>query len=146
MKIKFLIIFSIVFVSCSGTYHQNLNFNPVEHLRVAVLPFVFVDKNGKINNQESRLLLDNLELVSSQLQETPSQIIRRSVIGELHNSALDVVSPALIDIELPHHGFGLSDGSIDLEKLVKTDPRDICKHLIDCDAVMYGKVTKWDRS
>jgi len=30
--------------------------------------------------------------------------------------------------------------------VLATDPRSLCGDLLSCDAVLYGRVTKWDRS
>lgn len=145
MKSLFLLLL-VVCSACSGIYKNNVNLNLDEPIRVAVLPFLSIGEKGEISKDEARLLIDTFTLVSDEQTQTPSQIVRRQVLSELKNTSLDIVSPVLIDVELPHHGFINSDGSIDLEKLYKASPKDICTHLIDCDAVMYGTVKKWDRS
>lgn len=133
-------------ISCSGTYRHQVHFNPNEPLRVAVLPFQAVDASGKPIEIEARLLIDNLSLVSSEQKETPVQIARRQVLAELGRTNLDLVSSALIDIDLPHHGFGRTDGSIDFGKLWATSPKELCSKFITCDAVLYGRLLRWDRS
>jgi len=130
---------------CASVHNYTIDFNPHESIRVAVLPFVTVDSKGEITKEESRLLLDNLSLVSSPLAETPSQIVRKQVLAELAKSNLDLVSQALIDIDLPHHGFALSDGTIDIKKIILSDPEDMCFHFLTCDAILYGKITRWSR-
>ena len=132
--------------ACQGTYTHQLNFNPSEPLRVAVLPYSAVDSQGKPHELESRLLVDNVSLISSEVTESPTQILRKLTLAELERSGLDVLAAALIDIDLPHHGFGKDDGSLDLEKLYRTSPQDLCTHFLTCDAVMYGNVRKWDRT
>ena len=142
----FVFVLVIIASGCSGTYDHKIDFNPSEPLRIAVLPFLAVDSDGKVVEQESRLVLDNLSLVSTALEETPNQIVRKLVMAELKNSGLDLISPGLIDIDLPHHGFNKADGTIDTERLHSIAAKELCTHFLDCDAVMYGTVTHWDRS
>lgn len=132
--------------ACSGTYKHTIEFNPTEPLRVAVLPFSAVDESGKPLEVEGRLLIDNLSLVSSDQADTPVQIVRRQVLSELAKTDLDLVSSALIDIDLPHHGFNLPDGKVDTQKLWRTDPKDLCSKFLNCDAVLYGRLRRWNRS
>ncbi len=132
--------------ACSGTYKQNLQFNPNEPLRVAVMPFVSTDDNGRIEEQEGRLFVDTLAVVSKRQEETPAQIVRRQVLSELQKTNLDLVATALIDIDLPHHGFALPDGKLDMKRIYETKPVEICNQFLNCDAILYGKVKKWDRS
>ena len=113
---------------------------------MAVLPFQALDSNGKPIDIESRLLIDNLSLLSSEQTESPVQIARRQVLSELGKTDLDLVSSALIDIDLPHHGFGREDGSIDFAKLWAVSPKELCSKFINCDAVLYGRLLRWDRS
>ncbi len=141
-----LLIVPFFIAGCAGTYQQKVDFNPTEPLRVAVMPFVTIDKVGKATNEESRLLLDNLSLVSSKQEETPSRIVRRHVLAELPNTGLDIVSSALIDIDLPHRGFGKADGTLDVDRVLAVAPGEICVKFLDCDAVLYGKIVRWDRS
>ena len=142
--------FSLVLVlslcACEGTYTHQLNFNPSEPLRVAVLPFTAVDAQGKPHELEGRLLVDNISLVSSEVNDSPTLILRKLTLAELERSGLDVLAAALIDIDLPHHGFGRADGTLDLEKLYHASPQDLCKNFLTCDAVLYGNVRKWDRT
>ncbi len=132
--------------ACSGQYQQTLNFNPDEPLRVAVLPFVQLDQANKIVKSESRLFTDNLDLDSDKSDLSPAQIVRQAALAELSESGLDLVSSALVDIDLPHRGLASSDGSIDLDKLLKTDPKQICNDFLNCDALLYGTIKRWDRS
>ena len=136
----------VTMTGCSSKFSQKLDFDPAEPLRVAVLPFVQVDEQGKIIKAESRLVVDNLSLLSDAVNETPAQLVRKQVLAELKNSSLDVLSVALVDIDLPHQGFGLPDGTIDLEKLYATDPGLLCTKFLNCDAVLYGRIHRWDRS
>lgn len=140
-------LFAATLTGCFGTYTGGkVNFNPDQPLRVAVLPFVSIDDKGQIADEEGRLLIDNLSLVSSKQAETPPQIVRRQVLSELQESGLDLVSQPLIDIDLPHRGFARSDGSIDIKRVYATSAQELCTKFLNCDAVLYGKITRWDRS
>lgn len=134
------------FTACAGQYKESLNFNPEEPLRVAVLPFVQLDQENKIIEGESRLFTDNLDLDTNKGDLSPAQIVRKAVLSELSESGLDLVSSALVDIDLPHRGLASSDGKINLEKLLKTDPKQICNDFLNCDALLYGTIKRWDRS
>jgi Putative bacterial lipoprotein (DUF799) len=132
--------------ACAGSYKTKLDFNPTEPLRVAVIPFVAKDAQGRIIEQEGRLLVDNLSLLSTEVSETPAQTVRKAAIAELKKTSLDLVSSALIDIDLPHHGYARADGSLDISKILETKPSILCSSFLSCDAVLYGTVTRWDRS
>ena len=139
-------IICVFFNACSGKYKNRINFNPTEPLRVAVLPFIIKDSRGRIIQKEGRLLLDNFGLISSAVEETPAQIVRKQVITELKKSSLDLVSSTLIDIDLPHHGYAKPDGTLDLERLWQVPASEICSSFLSCDAVLYGTINKWERS
>ncbi len=146
-ELRVLFVLSIfVLTGCAGAFKQNVDFNPDEPLRVAVLPFVQIDDKGEISNDEGRLILDNLALVSSKVEQTPPQIVRKQTLVELGKTKLDLISTALIDIDLPHRGFNTVDGKIDLKKLMAASPRELCGTFLGCDAVLYGTITEWDRS
>lgn len=142
----FLILLCFLVSACAGTYTHTIDFNPSEPLRIAVLPFLTVDSDGKPKEEEGRLVLDNLALVSSALEATPSQIVRKFTINQLSKTGLDIVSSALIDIDLPHRGYGTADGKLDTIKVNGESAKALCTTFLDCDAVLYGKVTRWDRS
>lgn len=141
-----LLTITVVLSACSGTYKSKVEFNVREPLRIAVLPFVSKDSSGKIVEQEGRLFVDNISLISSKVEETPPQLVRREVIEELKKTSLDLVSPALIDIDLPHHGFAAANGKLDLARVWQVKPSELCGSFLSCDAVLYGTVTEWDRS
>ena len=132
--------------ACAGTYKNSVNFNPREPIRVAVMPFAQVDSQGKFVTPDASLLIDNVELISSHLKETPSEFVEGLVEAELERSGLDVISPASVDAKLLHSGFGKPDLSYDLEKVFSASPNEICDELLGCDAVLYGKITEWSRS
>ncbi len=138
---------SLILAACSGNYNTKVNYNPSESIRVAVLPFALVDNHGEIVEANAQgLLIDQFTLLSDELEEKPTDILRKIVLAELPKTGLDLLSPALIDIDLPHHGFAHTDGSLDLKKIFSTSPQELCTKFLDCDAVLYGKVTAWKRS
>lgn len=141
-----LAILAAFATGCAPQIATKVNFDTTEPLRVAVLPFITVDKSGKIINDEGRLFVDNIGLISSELHETPAQIVRRFTYAELEHTGLDVISQALVDIDLPHHGFIKPDQTLDMEKLYATKPSELCGGFLNCDAVLYGTVTEWDRA
>jgi hypothetical protein len=131
---------------CAGTYKQELKFNPAESIRVAVLPFYQVNSKGEIVKADPNMLIDRVGLVSSKLKDTPATFVRKLVRNELTHTALDLVNSNLVDSELVHHGFAAEDLSIDIGKVIQAPPSEICSHMLYCDAVLYGKITDWDRS
>ena len=138
----------LVFILCSGcssSFKHKLKFDPQEPLRVAVLPFINRELPTDSEDQEGRIFLDNLELSNSNL-ETPSQLVRKLVIAELSQTNLDIISPALIDIDLPHHGFAMTGGKINLNSVYATKASTLCNEFLDCDAVLYGYIDEWERS
>jgi hypothetical protein len=142
----FLTVEIVLLAGCSGTYQSTVTFDPTEPLRVAVLPFVQINNDGIYAAEESRMFIDNVSLVSKKLGETPVQIVRKQVLAKLRESQLDVLSTALIDTDLLHHGFGKKTGELDLWKLYRTDPKELCMKFLNCEAVLYGRVLRWDRS
>lgn len=134
---------------CAGTYSHTLNFNPSEPIRIAVLPFAQVDDKGALVQADEDLLIDNVALVSAKLKQTPAQFVQTQVQTELSKASLDVLTPALVEAALIHNGFtipGTKPVELDLNKVFAADPHEICSKLLSCDAVLYGKVLKWDRS
>lgn len=138
-----------VATGCASTYTSSLNFNPGEPIRIAVLPFAQVDDSGALAQVDENFLIDNVALVSSKLKQTPAQFTQGLVQTELSKAALDVVTPAVVEAALVHNGFNVPGSNpvrVDLQKVFAADPKQICTKLLSCDAVMYGKITKWDRS
>ena len=130
LSTRVLLLPIIFLVGCAGKFDSKLDFDPQEPLRVAVLPFVAVDSEGKFIPGESRLIVDNLSLLSKELEQSPQQIVRKQVLIQLKESGLDLLSTALIDIDLPHNGFALKDGTLDLEKLYNTNPKELCSKFL----------------
>lgn len=134
---------------CAASYDASVNFNPAQPIRIAVLPFAQVDDKGAFVTPDASLLIDNVGLVSSQLKQTPAQFMQSSIQSELSKASLDIIPPALVEAVLVHNGFdknGANPVSVDLAKVFAADPAQICPKILACDAVMYGKVTNWDRS
>lgn len=132
--------------ACAGKYDHKLQFNPSEPIRVAVLPFYQVNGKGEIIEADPDMLIDNVTLVSDKLKDTPARFARKAVRAELANTSLDLVNQNLVDSELVHHGFAKEDLTFDLPKIISASPREICSHLLNCDAVLYGRITEWDRN
>lgn len=146
---RVLLLILIFFTSaCSAKYKYEVNFDAAEPIRVAVLPFIQVDSNNKVAEPNPDLLIDSIELLSSHLKDTPSMFIRSLVQNELSRSGLDLISATLIDANLSHNGFDdmKSNPQLNLEKISKADPKELCEKLFSCDAIMYGTIQKWDRS
>ena len=85
-----------------------------------------------------------LPLVSSELGESATAFVESLVYKELERSGLDVIPHSVVHDNIVHNGLakGLEP---DLPKIYKLNPRDLCD-LLNCDAVLFGKVTAWDRS
>jgi hypothetical protein len=146
---RYLFPLLLLVTGCSGTYTSTLNFNPSEPIRIAVLPFAQLDSEGKLVQEEQDLLVDNVALISSKQSETPAQFMQSLIQSELASAALDVITPAVIEADLLHNGFeikGTTPLKVDLAKVFAADPAELCGKLLSCDAVLYGKVTTWDRS
>ena len=146
---RYLFPLLLLVTGCSGTYTSTLNFNPSEPIRIAVLPFAQLDSEGKLVQEEQDLLVDNVALISSKQSETPAQFMQSLIQSELASAALDVITPAVIEADLLHNGFeiqGTTPIKVDLAKVFAADPAELCGKLLSCDAVLYGKVTTWDRS
>ena len=142
-------LLTISALGCAGTFKPQLNFNPSEPIRIAVLPFAQVDEKGQLSQVDESLLIDNVALVSSKLKQTPAQFTQGLVQAELSKASLDIITPALVDAELIHAGYGVAGTNpvkMDLARIFAADPSTLCSKVLSCDAVLYGKVTSWDRS
>jgi hypothetical protein len=143
-------IITTLICGCSGSYKPQLFFNPGEPIRIAVLPFAQVDSAGKIvEGGDPNLLIDNVALVSSKLKQTPVQFARDLVQSELAQASLDIVPPPIVDALLHHSVYEIPGSrplALDVARIMRADPKEICTKILSCDAVLYGKVTRWDRS
>lgn len=144
--LKILLVLSVQgVVSCSGTYKHRMEFSPQEPLRIAVLPFRQIDANGQLIEEKGEILIDNIPVIYSERLESPAAVVRQMVMAELKKTSLDTVSPMLIDLDLPHRGMAYADGRFDLEKIFSVPARTFCREFLDCDAVLFGTIKKWDR-
>lgn len=145
-----VVFLCVVFLcaGCSTKVAYQLEFNPNEPIRVAVLPFAQVNKNGEFIEPDPNYLIDNVSLVSAKLKEPPAEYVRRLVQSELAKTSLDIVAPALIEAQLGHNGFVKASDkvSLDVPRIHQADPKLLCSRLLQCDALLYGKVTKWERA
>jgi len=152
MKIRFNLLvavcISISICGCAGKYKNNVDFNASEPIRVAVLPFVQVDGKDQTIEPDSSLLIDDVSLLSSKQKGTPAMFVRNLVQNELTKSGLDIVSPAVVDSNLSHKGFDnlKKNPPFELDKVRRASPQDICSNVVSCDAVLYGKITRWSRN
>lgn len=141
---------------CTASYKHTLEFNPHEPIRVAVLPFAEVNSKGEIVDNDANYLIDKVGIVSAQLDDTPSKLTRKFVRSELKKTAIDVIPPAFVDSKLVHNGYALPGSSVkegaidkfplDLKRVFSASTKDLCANLLSCDALLYGRITKWDRS
>ena len=149
LRAIFTMLTAVLALGCAATFKPQLNFNPSEPIRIAVLPFAQVDENGQLAQVDESLLIDNVSLVSSKLKQTPAQFVQGVVQTEISKASLDIIPPALVDAELIHAGYGVAGTNpvkMDLTKVFAADPTALCSKVLSCDAVLYGKVTSWDRS
>jgi hypothetical protein len=79
LSLSALITTGFVAIGCSGTYKNQVNFNPSEPIRIAVLPFAQIDDSGALVQADENYLIDNVALVSSKLKQTPSQYVQTLV-------------------------------------------------------------------
>ncbi len=136
---------SLLMTACSGQFKNKIDFNPAEPIRVAVLPFYQEDADGlKEEKFDSELLLDNVPLVSSKLKASPATTVQAFVLDKLQKTGLDIVAPGYVQSQLGHHGFVI-EKKFAINKILNTSPKKLCE-LVLCDAVLYGKVTRWTRS
>ena len=147
IKIIFFLL-SAFLISCAGKYSHKVNFNASEPIRVVVLPFVQVNQKDEIIEPDKGFLIDDVSIVSSRLNDTPAEYVKRLVQNELRLSGLDIISPAVVESNLSHSGFDdiSKNPPLDLDKIRRIDAKDLCSRLLSCDAVLYGKITDWSRS
>ena len=124
-----LLIFLVIFCSCSAKLEQKLNYNPSEPLRVVILPFV-----------------GGPDLGSADLDEKPESFVQTTLAQEFGKTNLDLSPQYLVNSKLVHAGVRNEQLKIDAVAAQKLSPKDICEGLFSCDAVVYGTVSKWDRS
>lgn len=137
---------TIFLVGCSK-YQNAINYSPNDSMRVAVLPFIQVDSKGNPVTVDSSLLIDDVSVLSSQLKVSPASYVQQIVESTLGKTGLDIVSPAFVSAQLSHNGFTHGDGAteVDIKKVLDNDRKALCE-LLACDALLYGKVRRWERS
>ena len=146
MKVSPLLFFILqifFFTGCTNNFKHTLNFDTQEPLRVAVLPFAVEDMNGQIIELDGNLLVDNLSLISSKLDQMPNDFVRELVIRDLSNSQLDIIPPKVVENALHHHGFSQKN-ILDMKRIYALSPSQL-GDLLDCDAVMFGRIKEWSR-
>lgn len=149
LRFTLCMVFVALASGCSSSYKPQLFFNPAEPIRIAVLPFVHVDSNGSPIEEDPHLLIDNITLVSSKITRRPAEFMQGLVQSELSQASLDVVPPPIVDSLLHHSSYEVAGSKplrLDTARLLKADPKEICGSILSCDAVLYGTVTRWDRS
>ncbi len=143
---NFLITLLLLCINaCSGQYKHILEFSPKEPLRIAVLPFRQVDAEGNLIEDKGDLLVDEVVLISSEVQDSPVALARKLTLAELKKTPLDVISTSLIDIDLPHRNLAHPDGTFDLKRIFEVPAKTYCEDFLDCDAVLFGTIRRWDR-
>lgn len=145
-RLPFFLFISFVLAGCAASVQSKLSYNPLEPIRVVVLPFIQINANGERIDPNPNLLIDKVSLISSKLDQPPPQLVKGMVEAEIPNTAIDLVPAVAVEDDLIHHGFTKDDGTLDLNQLFKTSATEICRHLAACDAVLYGTVTKWERN
>lgn len=150
MRLKILFALLVIALSgCAAKINSKVDFNPSEPIRIAVLPFARVDDGKIIEDEDENLAIDDVSIVSSALDDTPAGFIQSLVQSELSRAALDVITPAVIEAQLSHNGYdrpGTQPVKLNLTKIHAASPQTLCTKLLSCDAVLVGKVVKWDRT
>lgn len=133
--------------ACSGTYKYTIDFDRNYPLRVAVLPFYQVDASGNFVDDNGSILIDQLPAFSDAEKEPPPEYLRKLVQTEIVGTAIDPITPIIVDRNLSHSGLTKPRSlELDLQKIIQLPPKELCTRIFSCDAVLYGKVTNWDRS
>lgn len=135
-----------VLSACSGSYLHDLNFNPNEPIRVAVLAL-----NG-YGDEDHSLAVDRIALVSEELSAAPEKIVAGYVQRELLDSGVDLVPAGYAAVQLDHGGYLRQRESRYtpaffelLRRGEAASTAEICR-VLACDAVLFVKVIRWERS
>lgn len=131
---------------CSAKVETRSQKLPPAGLRIAVLPFASVDKDGKYFESEPSFSISDLGVPAEKEKLSPEEVTRRAVQAQLSETPFQLLSPALIDVDLPHRKAFFKDGKLDLNQLHVTPASIICTKVFDCDAVLYGRIHEWDQS
>lgn len=149
LRLSLNLLILAVAIGCSTRYSPELHFNPAEPIRIAVLPFTQVDSSGSATEEDPTLLIDTLPLLSSKITQSPAQFMQDLVQSELTQASLDVVPPSIVDALLHHSTYEISGSKplrLNVARLMQADPKELCSTILSCDALLYGNVTRWDRS
>lgn len=140
-----LVCFLVVQISCAGMYKQELSFDPAEPLRVAVLPFYQLTPSGELlTMRDDVYLIDHIPGVSEKVEESPARFVQGLVETELRQTGFDLMPTVAVESALLHGGFRTKQG-INLKKVLEADANTLCR-VIGCDAVFYGRISKWERA
>ena len=145
IRVLFLVLFVLAACACSAKYKHKLDFDPVEPIRVAVLPFYQVNDNGAIVDSEVTLFqIANRPDLQEKVKTPPARIMQRLVMRELETTAFDIIPHAKVRADFVHHKF-TKGVTYDYQRIEKTSPKALCE-LLGCDALIYGKLTEWSQS
>ncbi len=124
---------------CADDYNK-IYYDTRSPLRVAVLPFVERQGGDLFTSAPFALLVDNLPIIGRDDNTGPSTVMRWRFMARIRQEThLDVVTPGYVDSVLIERGL------FEKGKFLESDPRDLGK-ILGADAVLYGEVTKWDRT
>ena len=138
---------SLIISGCSGTYKHTIDFDRNYPLRVAILPFFQIEASGEYSRGDGSIALDQVPFISEDGSEPPTEFLRKLVQKEISETALDPLSPTVVEINLSHSGLTKPASlELDLKRIAQMSAKDICSKILPCDAVLYGKLTAWDRS
>lgn len=144
-----LLITTFSFVACSAPQYQHEgSLDRTQSMRVAVLPFIRLNgaediiKPGE-DEPGTSLPVDRVPLLSTPLEQSPEEIIRDQVFQALSRTKLDLVSPTLIEDQFIHHNYTVN-GGLDIARIYRTPPQELVE-LLECDALLYGTLVRWDR-
>jgi len=144
---KITVLFLIIALqACSSKSNVSVNFDTLEPLRVAVLPFKHLGENGEqLSEKENVFLVDNIPGLSSVQEDSPAQILRQVAVQNLESrTALDTFSNAIVDAKLVHD-LMTKGNALDVKKISSLPASSVCE-ILSCDAVLYGEITEWDRT
>lgn len=143
----FRVILVLLLSGCSGTYTSKVDFDRDYPMRIAVLPFYQVNSNGEMIDDDGSIILDQIPTFSDADKEPPPVFIRNLVQTELVGTSLDPITPVIVDLNLSHSGLTKPASlDLDMKRVLELSPAEMCTRVLSCDAVLYGKVTNWDRS
>jgi hypothetical protein len=146
--LNILLLLPLIFsFGCAGVYKHTIEFDRTYPLRVAILPFYQIDKNGSYSSGDGSILLDGVPFISEVNTESPAEFLRSLTQKEISETALDPLSPTLVDLNLSHSGLTKQASlELDLKRVIDTPAQEMCSKILSCDAVLYGQVISWDRA